>query len=61
VTHVLLQEGHVWGRKQVAVPIGTVSREDDEIRVDLTKQQVQDLPAITLSSSPTGEAVAGDS
>jgi sporulation protein YlmC with PRC-barrel domain len=61
VSHVLLQEGHLWGRKQVAVPIGTVSREDDEIRVELTKQQVADLPAITLSSSPTGEAVAGDS
>jgi hypothetical protein len=52
VTHVLLQEGHLWGHKQVAVPIGTVSREDDEIRVELTKQQVEDLPAITLSSSP---------
>ncbi len=52
VTHVLLQEGHVWGRKQVAVPIGTVSHEEAAIQVGLTKQQVQELPAITLSSSP---------
>jgi hypothetical protein len=27
VTHVLLQEGHLWGRKQVAIPIGTTSHE----------------------------------
>ena len=52
VTHVLLQEGHLWGRKQVAIPIGAVSRVGDEIRVSLTKQQVEDLPPIELSSSP---------
>ena len=25
VTHVLLQEGHLWGRKEVAIPIGAVT------------------------------------
>ena len=48
VTHVLLQEGHLWGRKQVAIPIGAASRVDDEIRIDLTKQQVEELPPVTL-------------
>ena len=24
VTHVLLQEGHLWGKKEVAIPIGAV-------------------------------------
>ena len=48
VTHVLLQEGHLWGRKQVAIPIGTVARVDDEIRVDLTKQRVEALPPVEL-------------
>jgi sporulation protein YlmC with PRC-barrel domain len=52
VTHVLLQEGHVWGRKQVAIPIGGTSRVREEIRVELTKQQVQELPPIELSSRP---------
>ena len=28
VTHVLLQEGHLWGRKQVAIPIGAVEKMD---------------------------------
>jgi sporulation protein YlmC with PRC-barrel domain len=52
VTHVLLQEGHLWGRKQVAIPIGGASRVREEIRVELTKQQVQELPPVELSSSP---------
>lgn len=52
VTHVLLQEGHLWGRKQVAIPIGTTARLDGGIRVQLTKQQVHDLPPVQLSSRP---------
>ncbi len=52
VTHVLLQEGHLWGRKQVAIPIAAVTRMEDAIQVKLTKQQVHDLPAVDLSSSP---------
>ncbi|MEO8968081.1 MAG: hypothetical protein ABI355_10700 [Solirubrobacteraceae bacterium] len=52
VTHVLLQEGHLWGRKQVAIPIGAAARVESEIRVKLTKQQVHDLPTVGLSSTP---------
>ena len=44
VTHVLLQEGHRWGRKEVAIPISAVTGVDAGIRVNLTKQQVGDLP-----------------
>jgi sporulation protein YlmC with PRC-barrel domain len=48
VTHVLLQEGHLWGRKQVAIPIGAVARADDGIRLSLTKQEVEDLPPVDI-------------
>lgn len=48
VTHVLLKEGHLWGRKQVAIPIGAASRVDDVIKVDLTKEQVEALPPVEL-------------
>jgi len=48
VTHVLLQEGHLWGRKQVTIPISTVTRVADRIEVNLTKQQVQDLPEVDI-------------
>jgi sporulation protein YlmC with PRC-barrel domain len=49
VTHFLLQEGHLWGRKQVAIPIGAVTRVDDGIRLDLTKQEVHDLPPVEIA------------
>jgi len=49
VTHVLLQEGHLWGRKEVAIPIGVViGVADDGIRLNITKQQVQDLPPVDV-------------
>jgi len=48
VTHVLLQEGHLWGRKDVAIPISTVTRVSDRIEVSLSKQQVQDLPPVDI-------------
>lgn len=48
VTHVLLQEGHLWGRKQVTIPISAVTRVADRIEVNLTKQQVQDLPEVDI-------------
>ena len=51
VTHVLLQEGHLWGRKQVAIPIGAVSKVGDSIRLDITKQQVEDLPPVAIDPS----------
>ncbi len=48
VTHVLLQEGHLWGRKDVAIPISTVTRVSDHVEVSLSKQQVQDLPPVDI-------------
>jgi sporulation protein YlmC with PRC-barrel domain len=45
VTHVLLQEGRMWGRKEVAVPIGAVTKLGTLlIHLSLTKHQVKDLP-----------------
>jgi sporulation protein YlmC with PRC-barrel domain len=49
VTHVLLQEGHLWGRKEVAIPIGAVTGVDDDgAQLSMTKQQVHDLPAVDV-------------
>ncbi len=46
VTHVLLQEGHIWGRKEVAIPVSAVTGVEDGIRLSLTKKQVADLPPV---------------
>jgi sporulation protein YlmC with PRC-barrel domain len=49
VTHVLLQEGHLWGRKQVAIPMTAVEKIDDGISVSLSKKEIEALPAVDLS------------
>jgi sporulation protein YlmC with PRC-barrel domain len=49
VTHVLLQEGHLWGRKDVAIPIGSVERMSDGITVRMTKNEIGGLPAVDLA------------
>jgi hypothetical protein len=48
VTHVLLQEGHLWGRKEVAIPINAVTSTSDGIQLNISKQQVQDLPPVDV-------------
>ena len=48
VTHVLLQEGHIWGHKQVAIPTSAVTRIDAGIQLNITKQQVKHLPSVNL-------------
>jgi hypothetical protein len=48
VTHVLLQEGHLWGRREVALPISAVASTSDGIRLSISKQEVQDLPPVDV-------------
>ncbi len=49
ITHVVLEEGHLWHHKVVAVPIGSVERiEADGIHVRLSKQELRDLPELGL-------------
>jgi sporulation protein YlmC with PRC-barrel domain len=49
VTHVLLQEGHLWGKKDVAIPISAVKDvAADGVQLDLTKDEIRDLPAVDL-------------
>jgi hypothetical protein len=50
VTHVLLQEGHLWGKKEVAIPISAVKEvAADGVQLELTKDQVRDLPPVELA------------
>jgi hypothetical protein len=57
VTHVLLREGHLWGHKDVAVPMSAVKDFDkadsdpDALRLSLTKQEVGDLPPVPAARS----------
>ena len=48
VTHVLLDEGHMWGKKEVSIPISAVIGVDDAVRLNLTKNEVRDLPPVDV-------------
>ena len=49
VTHILLSEGHLWNRKEVAVPIRNVVDATFGVQVDLTREELKDLPAVELT------------
>jgi len=47
ITHFVLERGHLWGRKEVTIPIGAVARvESDAVYLALSKDEVGALPAI---------------
>jgi len=50
VTHVLLEEGHLWGKKAVAIPIESVREvSEDGVRLALSKDDVKDLPSVGVT------------
>jgi hypothetical protein len=48
VTHVLLEEGHFWGKKRVAIRICDVAGLDAGVRLGLSKPEVEDLPSVDV-------------
>jgi hypothetical protein len=49
VTHLLLRKGHICGHKEVAIPIGAVTKIGTLlIHLSLTKHQVKDLPPVDI-------------
>ena len=48
VTHVLLEQGHLWGKKEVSIPIGSITCTAAGIEVRLNKDEVRDLPPVAV-------------
>ena len=49
ITHFVLERGHLWGRKEVTIPIGAVAKvESDAVYVALSKDEVGALPAVRV-------------
>jgi sporulation protein YlmC with PRC-barrel domain len=46
ITHFVLERGHLWGRREVTVPIGAVEKvESDTVTLGLSTDEVGSLPA----------------
>ncbi|MCL4506875.1 MAG: PRC-barrel domain-containing protein [Chloroflexi bacterium] len=49
ITHLVMREGHLWGQKDVSIPISAVLRTgDDTVALNLNKQEIGALPSIHI-------------
>jgi hypothetical protein len=53
VTHVVLERGHLWGKRDVTIPIGAVAKvETDAVTLGLSKDEVGALPSVRVRRLP---------
>jgi hypothetical protein len=49
VTHVVLEHGHLWGHREITVPMSAVAQvHSDWIELSITKDEVENLPPVTF-------------
>jgi sporulation protein YlmC with PRC-barrel domain len=49
ITHLVLREGHLWGQKDVTIPVSQIERiEEDAVYLKLDKRSIEALPAIPI-------------
>jgi sporulation protein YlmC with PRC-barrel domain len=53
IAHLVLERGHLWGRRDVTIPIGAVAKVGtDDVTLSLTKDQVGSLPEVSVQRWP---------
>jgi sporulation protein YlmC with PRC-barrel domain len=49
ITHLVMREGHLWGRKDVIIPVSEMGKtEADTVFLNIDKSQVESLPTFPL-------------
>ena len=49
ITHFVLERGHLWGKREITIPIGAVAKvESDAVSLSLSKAEVEALPAVRV-------------
>jgi sporulation protein YlmC with PRC-barrel domain len=49
ITHLLMRKGHLWGKKDVAIPVTAIDLVDDEeVYLKIDKEAVGALPAVPV-------------
>jgi len=50
VTHVVMREGHLWGQKDVTIPVSEIDHlEENTIYLKLNKKEVEALPSVPIN------------
>lgn len=51
ITHLVMQEGHLWGKRDVMIPVSAIrSIQDDSVQLSLSKDEVEALPEIATQA-----------
>ncbi len=49
ITHLVLREGHLWGQKEISIPVTQIqSMDQDTVYLKLSKREVETLPIIRI-------------
>ncbi len=49
ITHLVMREGHLWGQKDVTIPVVQIDRiTEGTVYLRLSKQQIEELPALKV-------------
>jgi sporulation protein YlmC with PRC-barrel domain len=49
ISHLVLREGHLWGQKEVTIPVSEIEQiEDDTVTLKLDKESVEGLPSVPV-------------
>jgi len=49
ITHLILREGHLWGKKDVTIPVSEIDRiAEGTVHLKLNKHEVDELPGIPV-------------
>ena len=52
ITHLVLREGHLWGKKDVSIPISQIDHiEKEAVHLKINKQEVEALPTLPIHRS----------
>jgi hypothetical protein len=52
ITHVVMREGHLWGKQEVTIPVSQIDHyQDNTVYLKLYKQDVEKLPSIPVQRS----------
>jgi len=49
ITHLVLREGHLWGQRDVTIPVSEIDRiKEDTVYLKLDKRRIEALPAVPI-------------
>lgn len=49
ISHMILREGHLWGKRDITIPVSEIDRiEDSTVHLKLDKQAIEALPAVPV-------------